>query len=133
LIYGDSVFLEGIAETLRLRDDLQVMILKPPADPSILAVLHPDLMLVDALQITPNQMESLLSTFPVDRCPPILRVNAGKKQMIAVSAQQFPADSLNDLTYLLEKLLHQQETVSLRNEADKQTPLQSPFKKAPLH
>ncbi len=102
LIYGDSVFLEGIAACLRTRGDLTVTTIQPPADAAALAALHPDLILVDASQVTANQTEALIAAFPKHPSPPIIRLNLDSQQLTVISAQQFPAASLDDLAQVIE-------------------------------
>jgi hypothetical protein len=102
LIYGDSLFLEGISASLRARGDLSVLSLKPPTDPATLKKLAPDLVLVDASQFTPSQAEDLSSTFAGDHSPPVIRLDLDKQHLTVVSTQQFPAASLEDLEQALE-------------------------------
>jgi hypothetical protein len=82
LIYGDSVFLEGLAETLSA----------------------PDFALMEAEQAAANQLAELMRFFPLNHSPPIICLNGDFKQMTVIFAQQFPAASLDDLMRVLEKL-----------------------------
>jgi len=105
LIYGDSVLLEGLAEVLRAGGDLIVRSIKPPSDAAALAACHPDLILVDALQTSPSQMEEIAASFPTNHNPPIIHLNLDSQHLTVVSTQQFPAASLDDLEQVLEIIL----------------------------
>lgn len=102
LIYGDSIFLTGILEMLRTHGDLSVAALPPQADSSAVIALHPDLILVDALQFTPTQTDQLMEFFPSGHSPPILRLSADSQQLTVLSTQIFPAASIDDLAQALE-------------------------------
>jgi hypothetical protein len=102
LIYGDSLFLEGIFASLQARGDLTVVTLKPPTDPATLKNLDPNLVLVDASQFTPSQTEELTSIFLEDHSPAVIRLDLDKQHLTVVSTQQFPATSLDDLEQALE-------------------------------
>ena len=104
LIYGDSIFLTGVSDTLRLRGDLTVAALPPQADFSAVMSLHTDLILVDAQQFTPNQTEQLMATFPAGHSPPIFRLSLDAQRLTVLSSQQFPAASLDDLAQALETI-----------------------------
>lgn len=104
LVYGDSVFLVGIVETLRLSADLEVMELKVCEDFSLLANKSPDVVIVDAAQTTPNQIEELMDAFPAGHSPPFLRLSADDMLLTVISAQRFPAVNVLDLTQALEKI-----------------------------
>jgi hypothetical protein len=104
LIYGDSIFLTGISDTLRLRGDMTVAALPSQADFSAVLALHPDLILVDAQQFTPNQTEQLMATFPDGHCPSIFRLSLDAQRLTVLSSQQFPAASPDDLAQALETI-----------------------------
>lgn len=108
LIYGDSIFLTGVSDTLRLRGDLTVAALPPQADFSAVMALHPDLILVDAQQFTPNQTEQLMATFPDGHSPVILRLNADSQRLTVFSSQEFPAASFDDLAQAIETIVQPQ-------------------------
>lgn len=102
VIYGDSVLLEGIAESLHKRGNLTVMTVSPQIDSTYLADLHPDLVLVDASQIKLNQIEELTTAFPTEHVPPIIHLNMDSQKLTITSTQQFPAASFDDLEQALE-------------------------------
>lgn len=102
VIYGDSVLLEGIAESLHKRGNLTVMTVSPQIDSTYLADLHPDLVLVDASQIKLNQIEELTIAFPAEHVPPIIHLNMDSQKLTITSTQQFPAASFDDLEQALE-------------------------------
>lgn len=105
LIYGDSLILEGISNTLRSHADLVILTSKPPADPDALNELHPDLVLVDAAQVSPSQVETLIAAFPVSNSPPVVRLDTDAQRLMVISTQQFPAISITDLEQALEIIL----------------------------
>ena len=96
----------GITEALR-RSDWALTTLKPPANSAALIALHPDLILVDASQITPCQMDDLLTAFPADHSPPVIRLDTDSQRLTVVSTQQFPATSFDDLKRVLEFIAKQ--------------------------
>lgn len=102
VIYGDSVLLEGIAESLHKRGNLTVMTVSPQIDSTYLADLHPDLVLVDASQIKLNQIEELTTAFSAEHVPPIIHLNMDSQKLTITSTQQFPAASFDDLEQALE-------------------------------
>jgi DNA-binding NarL/FixJ family response regulator len=102
VIYGDSVLLEGIAESLHKRGNLTVMTVSPQIDSTYLADLHPDLVLVDASQIKLNQIEELTIAFPAEHVPPIIHLNMDSQKLTITTTQQFPAASFDDLERALE-------------------------------
>lgn len=104
LLYGDSVFLSGVAETLRTNPALNVLEVKPQTDPPLLDSQNPDVVLMDAAQITPNQVEVLMASFSANPTPAFLRLNADIQELTVLSAQHYPAVNLSDLTQMLEKL-----------------------------
>jgi hypothetical protein len=110
LIYGDSVFLKGIADTLRILPDLEVMEACPKTINTLLADARPDVVFVDAAQMTPLQAEGLLSIFTADHSPSILRLDARNGKMTVHSAQQFPAASFTDLRLALELIFKSDST-----------------------
>jgi hypothetical protein len=104
LIYGDSIFLTGISETLRVRGNWRVSNLAPQADFAMVLALHPDLILVDAQQFTLTQTEQFMATFPDGHSPPIFRLSLDAQRLTVLSSQQFPATSLDDLVQALETI-----------------------------
>lgn len=107
LIYGDSILLAGISETLRTHNNLTVVTVKLLADPATLTNLNPDLILVDASQITPTQTEGLIAAFPEGHSPRIIRINMDSQQLTIVSTQQFPAANIEELEQALEMISKQ--------------------------
>lgn len=104
VIYGDSVFLSGIAATLRCLPELEVLELKTRGDSSLLADKCPDAVIVDAAQTTPNQMEEFMAVFPKEHSPPFLSLKADDMQLTVVFSQHYPAVNISDLTQALEKI-----------------------------
>lgn len=102
LIYGNSILMEGIADTLRAQSDVQVSTLPPQADSSALTALHPDLIVLDALQFSPSQTEQMMNFFPAGEGPPILRLSTDSQRLTVLSSQQFPAASLDDLARAIQ-------------------------------
>ena len=104
LVYGDSVFLSGVAEILRSFAQLEVVELKPHAESTLLVSKRPDVVFVDATQIAPNQVKELMELFPSSNSPLFLSLDADTMHVTVLSAQQFPAVNLSDLTQVLEKI-----------------------------
>jgi hypothetical protein len=102
LIYGNSILMEGIADTLRTQGDVQVSTLPPQADASALTALHPDLIFLDALQFSPSQTEQIMNFFPAGEGPPILRLSADTQRLTVLSSQQFPAASFDGLARVIQ-------------------------------
>jgi hypothetical protein len=111
LIYGDSIFLKGIAETLRILPELEVMEACPKTINTLLADARPDVVFVDAAQMTSLQVESLLSAFPDGHSPSILRLDARNGKMTVLFAQQFPAASFTNLRQALELIFKPDSTI----------------------
>jgi hypothetical protein len=108
LLYGDSLFFEGISASLSLhaRIDLTVEMVKLPTDFSTLINLHPNLILVDASQFSPIRSEELHSAFPEEHRPSVIRLDLDKQHLTVVSTQQFPAASLDELEQAFEIILN---------------------------
>ena len=104
VIYGDTLFLEGIAEILHSLPELEVIERKPAVGVCPFAETQPDVVLIDAAQISLPQMEKLIESFPTQPCPPFVRLNADKQQLTVHSTQNLPAVTLADLTQALEKI-----------------------------
>jgi DNA-binding NarL/FixJ family response regulator len=104
VIYGDTLFLEGIAEILHSLPELDVIERKPIAGSCPFAETQPDVVLIDAAQISLPEMEQLIESFPTQPCPPFVRLSADGQQLCVHSAQNLPAVTLADLTQALEKI-----------------------------
>lgn len=97
--------MEGITEALRTGDLLTVRNLSLLSDVATLTDLHPDLILVDASQIMAPQIETLIFSFSPNPIPPILSLDSNTQRLTALSAQQYPAASLEELKQGLELIL----------------------------
>lgn len=96
--YGDTALLEGITQALQAGGVLTVRSVSLLSGVAALADLHPELILVDASQISPTQIETLILSFPPNPIPPILYLDSSTQRLTVLSAQQYPAASLADLT-----------------------------------
>lgn len=103
--YGDTALLEGITQALQAGDILKVRNHSLLSDVAALADLHPDLILVDASQVTASQIETLIFSFSPNPIPPILSLDSNTQRLTALSARQYPTASLEDLTQTLELIL----------------------------
>ena len=104
MIYGDTLFLGGIAEILHSLPELDVIERKPTAGNCPFADTQPDVVLIDAAQISLPEMEALIESFPTHPRPPFLRLSADGQQLTVHSTQNLPAVTLADLTQALEKI-----------------------------
>ena len=104
VIYGDTLFLEGIAEILHSLPELDVIERKPADGSCPFADTQPDVVLIDAAQISLPEMEELIESFPTQPCPPFVRLTADEQQLTVHSTQNLPAVTLADLTQALEKI-----------------------------
>ena len=104
VVYGDSVLLTGIAEILHSLPELYVIERKPTAGNCPFADTQPDVVLIDAAQISLPEMEELIESFPTQPCPPFVRLSADGQQLTVHSTQHLPAVTLADLTQALEKI-----------------------------
>lgn len=102
LVYGDTLFLQGIAVTLRARMDLDITEarLAPPAD------LNPDVLLVDAAQTSLAETETLLKTFAPPHTLNIVRLDADRQSLTVHSIHSRPAVCLADLTQAIEQIFN---------------------------
>jgi hypothetical protein len=101
-VIGDSLFLAGVAASLRQDTARQVIEIAP--DGQGLAGLQghaPNLLLVDAAQSTSEQLATLMSA-----CPnrPIIALDADAQQVTVRTSPQYPAASFADLAQVIEKL-----------------------------
>jgi DNA-binding response OmpR family regulator len=103
--YGDTALLEGITQALQAGGVLTVRSVSLLSDVAALANLHPDLILVDASQVTAKQIETLIFSFSSNPIPPILSLDSNTQRLTVLSAQQYPAASLADLTQVLELIM----------------------------
>ena len=104
VIYGDTLFLEGIAEVLHSLPELEVIEKKPMAGSCPFVETQPDVVLIDAAQISLPEMEALIKAFPIQPCPAFVRLSADGQQLTVHSTQHLPAATLDDLTQALEKI-----------------------------
>jgi DNA-binding NarL/FixJ family response regulator len=105
IVYGDSVFLKGIADILRSLPGVEV-IEKQQQGESAFAEIQPSVVLLDAAQISLPQMEVLIHSFPSGHCPPFIRLSADSQRLTIHSMQSLPAVDLADLTQALEKIFN---------------------------
>ncbi len=104
LLYGDSVFIAGLGETLRAHANFDVVSVIPKPGRVALAGFQPDVVLVDAAQFSPNQVEGLMGTFQPGKNPPFLSLNATDMCMTVVTSRQYPATNQDDLAQVLDML-----------------------------
>jgi len=103
IVYGDSIFLSGIAETLRADLELRVVEIQTQNSEVKLKNSQPDIVVVDSSQISLDQVSLLMLSFPSRPGLPFISLNADAKQLTVLSSQQYPAVSLPDLTQILKK------------------------------
>jgi hypothetical protein len=104
VIYGNTLFLEGIAEVLRSLPGMNVIERKPVDGGALFMGTRPDVVLIDAAQISFPQMEQLIESFPTKPCPPFVRMNASEQELTVHSMQNLPAATLADLARVIEKI-----------------------------
>ena len=104
MIYGDTLFLEGIAEILHSLPGLDVIEKKPTAGSCPFAETQPDVVLIDAVQIPMPEIEKLIESCPTQPCPTFIRLSADGQQLSVHSTQNLPAVTLGDLTQAHEKI-----------------------------
>lgn len=98
------MFLKGIAGILRSVPDMDVIETKPGDGDASFAETQPDVVLIDAAQISFPQMERLIESFTSRPCPPFVRLDANGQQLTVHSTQNLPAVNLADLAQALEKI-----------------------------
>ncbi len=104
MIYGDTLFLKGIADLLHALPGLDV-IEKMFGDGGYLFVeIRPDIVLLDASQTSLLQMAQLIESFPTKPCPPFVRLNASEKRLTVHSTQNLPAVTVADMARVIEKI-----------------------------
>lgn len=104
VIYGDTLFLEGIAEMLHSLPGMNVIERKPGDGETLFTGTRPDIVLIDAAQISFPQMEQLIESFPSKPCPPFVRLNANEQQLTVHSTQNLPAATFADLRRVIENI-----------------------------
>ncbi len=104
LLYGDSVFISGLGETLSAHSDIDVVTILPQPGPTTLARFQPNAVLVDAAQFSPNQVETLMNSFQPGKSPPFLSLDATDMYLTVVTTRQYPATSQDDLLQVLDML-----------------------------
>lgn len=104
LIYGDTLFLKGVADILRSLPSMEVIEKKPEDIESFLTETQPEVVLIDAAQTSFIQMEQLIETFPAQSCPPFVRLNVGEQKLTVHSTQSQPAVTVADLVQVIEKI-----------------------------
>ena len=104
VIYGDTLFLQGIAEILHSLPGMEVIERKPADGDAPFAETQPDVVLIDAAQISLPEMEDLIESFPTQPCPPFVRLNVNEQLLSVHSTQNLPAVTLADLKQALEKI-----------------------------
>jgi DNA-binding NarL/FixJ family response regulator len=105
VLYGDTLFLHGIAEVLRSMPGMEVIEKQPQGEPAF-AEIQPSVILLDAAQTSLTQMETLLRSFPSGQCPPLIRLSAESQLLTVLTAQSLPAVEIADLRQALEKICH---------------------------
>jgi hypothetical protein len=89
LVFGDSSMLAALAAALRVSPLLRIVEQRNGGEAASLGDLHPDVILVDAEQVTPEQFRELI---PI--CPSILSVDPLSYQLTVLS----PPNPANPLT-----------------------------------
>ncbi len=104
VVCGESILLMGIAELLRSLPGLEVIERKPMDSQSLCAEPQPNVVFLDATQVTFPQMKELIESFPTDSCPLFVLLNADGQSMTVYSTQSLPAVTVADLTQLIGKI-----------------------------
>jgi hypothetical protein len=99
LVYGDSLFLKGIAVTLRARMDFDVM----ETQSALPAHFDPDVLLVDGAQTSFEETDTLLKTFSPTHIPNMVRLDTSGQSLTIYSIHNLPAVDLTDLAQAMEK------------------------------
>jgi hypothetical protein len=101
LVFGKSAMLGELAADLRVSPLLQVVERKTSG---ALGALHPDVILVDAAEVTPEQFSKLTAI-----CPSILSVDPESYQLTVLSSphQANPLAELARVIGILSLILHQ--------------------------
>lgn len=102
IVYGDSIFLSGIAELLRADAGLEIVEIRLQGGEIKLKNSQPDVVLVDALQTSLNQISALMLSFHSRPGLPFISLNADDKQLTVLSSQQYPAVNLPNLTQVIK-------------------------------
>ena len=104
VIFGNSILLVGIAESLRINPALEVVELHSKEEKSLLNGTRPDLVIVDAAQTPSSLLAELMSFLSFMPGLPFISLHADTKQLTIHSTQQYPAVSQSDLTQVIDKL-----------------------------
>lgn len=104
VIYGDTLFLHGIADVLHSLPGMNVIERKPGNGETLFTGTRPDVVLIDAAQISLPQMEQLIESFPFKPRPPFVRLNASHQELTVHSMHNLPAATLADLAQMFEKI-----------------------------
>jgi DNA-binding NarL/FixJ family response regulator len=105
VVYGDSLFLQGIADILRSLPGVEVIEKQQHGEPDF-AEIQPHIVLIDAAQTSYLQMETLIRSFPVGDCPTLICLSAESQRLIVLSAQSLPAVESADLRQALEQSIN---------------------------
>ena len=103
IIYGDSIFLSGIAESLRADSGLKVVEIHPQGGKINLETSEPDVVVVDASRTSQDQLAVLMALFRSKPGLPFISLDADDKQLTVLSSLQYPAVSLPDLTQVIKR------------------------------
>jgi hypothetical protein len=104
VVFGDSLFLQGIAAILRSLPGVDVIEWEPEDGDPVFTETQPDIIFLDAAQISFPQMEQLIESFPTQPHPPFVRLDADGQQLTVHSTHNLPAASLTDLAQAIEKI-----------------------------
>jgi hypothetical protein len=103
LIFGDSDMLVALAAALRVSPLLHVAEYSDCDETASLAELHPNMILVDAAQVTPEQFRDLISI-----CPIILSVDPVTHQLtVLASPHQADLDEVARVIEMISITLYQ--------------------------
>ena len=104
VVCGDSVLLLGIAGILRSLPGLEVIEGQPIDGQSLCAEPQPNVVFLDASQVTFPQMKELIESFPTASSPLFVLLNADGQRMTVYSTQSLPAVTVADLAQVIEKI-----------------------------
>ncbi len=103
IICGDSVFLTGVAESLRAMPGLEIVQVnaRHPDAAARLAALQPDVIVVDQADAAVNTLLALLYQRPD---LPVVGLDVSRNLLTILSAQEYPAADLSDLARVIQDL-----------------------------
>jgi hypothetical protein len=104
VIYGASIFLSGIAATLRANPALEIVEMRLGEKLSSLGTTQPSIVLVDSAQTSPGEIAALMAACSAWPGLPFLSLDATNQQLTIHASRQYPAASLSDLAQVLDKL-----------------------------